>query len=212
MLLLDYNEDRSTYGSLDQTEEVDSTEMNTLNMDSLETKEAKVHIDTLSSFKGFGGGTYKMTAVKKMTATDDFLNMPLENRKCEVEPYEECRKRRLLQQCNCVPFQVLGVQVGLQVETNNIAIFQNGEICGPKGWDCMEENGNKNFSCRVTCEGIYADVQMVKEQLTNSIGREEQEEDNKKVSRLVKQYKEFKKKNLPNFLFNPEKGTEKYCK
>ena len=43
-------------------------------------------------------------------------------------------------------------------------------------------------------------------------GGEEQEEDNKKVSRLVKQYNEFKKENLPNFFFNPEKGTEQYSK
>ena len=50
------------------------------------------------------------------------------------------------------------------------------------------------------------------EKLRASIGGEEQEEDNKKISQLVEQYKEFKKKNLPNFLFNPQKGTEKYCK
>ena len=246
MLLLDYNEDRSTFASLDQTEDVDSTEMNTLNMgntDSLQTKEAEVHIDTLSSFKGFGGGTYKMTVVKKMAATDDFLNMPSESRKCEIEPYEECRKRKLLKMCSCVPSPVPGFQVRVlsQIETNYFKI-QNGEICGPKGWDCMEENGNKNFSCSVTCEGIYADVQIVKEQLTEtprkehnrneditttednrvlwdeieklraSIGGEEQEEDNEKVSRLVNQYKEFKKMNLPNFLFNPQKGIEDYCK
>ena len=50
------------------------------------------------------------------------------------------------------------------------------------------------------------------EKLRASIGGEEQEEDNEKVSRLVEQYTKFKKKNLPNFFFNPEKGTEKYCK
>ena len=117
MLLLDYNEDRSIHASLDQTEDVDPTEMNTLNMDvtdSLQTKEAKVHIDTLSSFKGFGGGTYKMTAVKKMTVTDDFLKMPLEDRKCKIEPYEDCRTRNLLEQCNCVPSDLLGIQVYVQ--------------------------------------------------------------------------------------------------
>ena len=43
-------------------------------------------------------------------------------------------------------------------------------------------------------------------------GGEEEEEDKRKVSRLVKQYTEFKTKNLPNFLFNPEKGTEQYSK
>ena len=50
------------------------------------------------------------------------------------------------------------------------------------------------------------------EKLKASIGGEEQEEDNEKISQLVKQYKEFKKRNLPNFLFNPQKGTKNYCK
>ena len=50
------------------------------------------------------------------------------------------------------------------------------------------------------------------EKLRASIGGEDQEEDNEKISKLVEQYKEFKKKNLANFLFNPQKGTEKYCK
>ena len=85
MLLLDYHEDRSIRASLDRTEDVDLQEINTLNMDgteSIQTKEAKVHIDTLSSFKGFGGGTYKMTVVKEMTMTDDFLKMILEGISC----------------------------------------------------------------------------------------------------------------------------------
>ena len=114
MLLLDYNEDRSTYGSLDQTEEVDLRKIKTLSIDDterLQNKEAKVHINTLSSFKGFGGGTYKMTAVKKMTVTDDFLNMRLEDRKCKVEPIEDCRTRKLLEECDCVPSKILPNQV-----------------------------------------------------------------------------------------------------
>ena len=80
--------------------------------------------------------------------------------------------------------------------------FQGEEICGPKGWDCIEESGGKNFSCGVTCQGIYADVQQL----------EEKEEDKEKISRLVKQYNEFKKENLPNFLFNHEQGKAKYSK
>ena len=119
MVLLDYNEDRSIYASLDQTQNLDSTEINTLNMDvaeSFQTKQAKVHIDTLSSFKGFGGGTYKMTAVKKMTVTDDFLDMRLEDRKCKVEPNKDCRTRKLLEECDCVPAKILSAQVGAQFE------------------------------------------------------------------------------------------------
>ena len=81
--------------------------------ESLQLKEAKVHINTLSSFKGFGGGTYKMTVVKEMTATEDFWKMPSEDRKCKSWPYEVCRGKRLLEKCNCVPFEVPGVQVGV---------------------------------------------------------------------------------------------------
>ena len=119
MLLLDYNEDRSTYASLDQTKEADLIKIKTLNMDDterLQNKEAKVHINTLSSFKGFGGGTYKMTAVKSMTVTDDFLNMPLEDRKCEFEPNQVCRTRKLLEDCDCVPWKILPSQVGVLFE------------------------------------------------------------------------------------------------
>ena len=79
--------------------------------------------------------------------------------------------------------------------------FQVGGICGPRGWDCIEENANKNFSCAVTCEGIFADVE-----------KEESKEDNNKISQLLKQYNNFKKKNLPNFFFDPEKRTEQYSK
>ena len=75
-------------------------------------KEAKIHIGTLSSFKGFGGGTYKMTAVKKMTVTDDFLKMPLDSRKCDVQPFEECRSEKLRAQCNCVHGTLIEIQVG----------------------------------------------------------------------------------------------------
>ena len=57
-----------------------------------------------------------------------------------------------------------------------------------------------------SCEGIYADVQILKE------GMAETQEDMEKISRLVNQYNEFKKNILPNFLFNPEKRTSEYSK
>ena len=112
MLLLDYNEDRSIFAPNKNVAESLlgflatslHPEINTLNMDSavnIQKKEAKVHIDTLSSFNGFGSGTYKISDVKKMTTTDDFMSMPLEDRKCEVKPYQECQKQKLLEECNC---------------------------------------------------------------------------------------------------------------
>ena len=66
----------------------------------------------MSPYIGFGGGTYTMTDVKKrMTAKKDFLKMPLKDRNCEVELYDGCRTRKLLEECNCVPWEVPGFQV-----------------------------------------------------------------------------------------------------
>ena len=58
-------------------------------IESIQGKSAKIQINTLSPYIGFGGGTYTMTVVKRMTAKDDFLNMSLKDRNCEVELYEE---------------------------------------------------------------------------------------------------------------------------
>ena len=114
MLLLDYNEDRSLQTSSKEEKGEDSSK-EILNFDtaveSVQGKSSKVHIDTLSSYVGFGGGIYSMTVVKRMKVSDDFLKMLLKDRKCEVELYEDCRTRKLLEECNCVPWEVPGYQV-----------------------------------------------------------------------------------------------------
>ena len=58
-----------------------------------------------------------MTDVKRMTAKKDFLKMPLKDRNCEVELYEDCRTRKLLEECNCVPWEVHGFQVGVSINS-----------------------------------------------------------------------------------------------
>ena len=49
-----------------------------------------------------------------------------------------------------------------------------------------------------------------RENLEAMIGVEEEREDKEKVSRLINEYNEFKRKNLPNFRFNPKKGGTHY--
>ena len=110
MLLLDYNEDRSLQILSNKSEEpVNSTR--TINFDTAIGASAKLHIDTLSPYNGFGEGIYTMTVVKKMSATDDFLDMPFKERVCQVELYEDCRIRRLLDKCKCVPWELPGHEV-----------------------------------------------------------------------------------------------------
>ena len=94
MLLLDYNEDRSIHASLHTEEklEASTTEMKLgTAYKALRGIEAKVQIDTLTPHIGFGGGKYKMTGVKRMSAKNDFLKMDSKIRGCEVDLYEDCR-------------------------------------------------------------------------------------------------------------------------
>ena len=117
MLLLDYNDDLSLRTSPKGDGSGDVTKEN-INFDTdverLQRVSAKIHINTLSPYTGFGGGIYKMTDVKRMTAKEDFLKMELKDRKCEVELYEDCRTRKLFEKCNCVPWELH--KQGFQVE------------------------------------------------------------------------------------------------
>ena len=120
MLLLDYNEERSLQVSSNKTDNVHLSNK-TMNFDtavkSIQSSSAKVQINTLSPSVNFGGGVFLLAIVKRITATADFLEMPLKDRNCEVELYEDCRNRKLLEECNCVPSEVVKLmsQVGGRV-------------------------------------------------------------------------------------------------
>ena len=115
MLVLDYNQDRSLQTPKNESVADVRVSKGTLNfataVQSLQDVSAKVHIGTLTPYTQFGGGFYTMTDVKRMTAKNAFLEMPFAQRICEVELYEDCRTRKLLEKCNCVPSEIPGYQV-----------------------------------------------------------------------------------------------------
>ena len=117
MILLDYNEDRSVQ-VLSNLSKAATSSNQMIDFDtavgSIQGAQAKVHINTLSPYTGFGGGIYKMSVVKRMTAKEDFLKMELKDRKCKVELHEDCRTRKLFEVCNCVPWELQ--DQGFQVE------------------------------------------------------------------------------------------------
>ena len=118
MFVLDYNEDRSLQISSEKEKDADlpgSEETMDFDdaVDSVQGVSAKVHIGTLSPYTHFGGGVYTMTVVKRMKATEAFLEMPLVQRNCEVHLYENCRTRKLLRECNCVPWELPGYLVSI---------------------------------------------------------------------------------------------------
>ena len=89
--------------------------------------------------------------------------MPLKDRRCEIESYENCRTRKLLEACNCVPWEVSEYQVGWFKRQFCQPFPQGMQRCSPKGRDCIESNFTLTFNCSVSCEGVYADVQWVNE-------------------------------------------------
>ena len=117
MLLLDYNEDRSLQTSSAENKGQKAPN-DTINFDtatrSIQGSQAKVQINILSPSFGLGGGKYQMTVVKRMSAKEDFLKMPLKDRNCEVELYEDCRTRNLLEGCKCKPWELPGFEVRIQ--------------------------------------------------------------------------------------------------
>ena len=108
VMLLDYNEDRSLTPPVKKDTASNSTTITRLNFDHAKNQheKAKIKIHTLSNYEGYGGGSYKMTAVKRMTSTNAFLNMPFKHRGCNVELFQECKTRRILEKCKCVPAEV----------------------------------------------------------------------------------------------------------
>ena len=107
MLLLDLNQQRSFETTLKKDQTIEDISQMSLDTElSRRDKSAKIQINAMSPTTEYGHGTYKMTSVKRMRATSDFLGMDQGTRNCELETYEECRTRHLMEICNCVPWEL----------------------------------------------------------------------------------------------------------
>ena len=82
-----------------------------------------------------------------------------------------------------------------------------------------------SFNCSVSCEGVYADVEWVehmvgvgkeKEQalfwLMGKIERKQQEENKKKIRRLIDNYNLFKARTVQHFRFNASLNLSSFGK
>ena len=91
-----------------------------------------------------------MTAVKRMATTNAFLSMPFKHRGCNVELFQECKTRRILEKCKCVPAEVQAF-VGRDPKEYM--------RCTPEGRDSIQKiKLREDFNCSATCEGLHADV------------------------------------------------------
>ena len=113
LLILDMNEDMLfPLGSPRNTKGNNDPINFSLNMMSTAVKSsAKIYIKVMSGFKSFGPGSYRMTSMKKLKGTSDFLSMSQVDRKCSLTDFEDCRRKVLFQKCNCVPWELGSIQV-----------------------------------------------------------------------------------------------------
>ena len=224
MMLLDYNEDRWLVSRFKNEATFDSSHITTLNLDpagDIQQDKAKIIIDSLSSDSvGFGGGSYKMITVKRMTATPAFLDMYREDRKCDIERFQDCRTRNLLNACNCIPGEL---QEYLETQKHKYGGLSTLRRCDPRGRECIESKSQEKFNCSVSCEGLYigGDHQ---ESKVNPWACEEAKKNPEKLCetsdgdartykhllRMVKEYKTFKKNKIQSFDFNSSQEEAQY--
>ena len=80
------------------------------NSDDEERTSFHIYIHTLSSFSGFKAGSYALSSLKQMTGTSGFLNLPDNQKRCQVEVREDCLRLKLShelqKQCGCIPWAI----------------------------------------------------------------------------------------------------------
>ena len=73
-----------------------------------EMDSVRMYLNTLSPFSAYSSGEYIMTVLKKTTGTENFLNLPDEERRCQLETFEQCQSKRYFEEvqksCGCVPW------------------------------------------------------------------------------------------------------------
>ena len=113
LLVLDMNEDMLfPLGSQNDTmEDIDPLRFSSNLMTSVNENSAKIHIKTLHGFTSLNRGSYRITSVKKLKGTKDFLSMSQADRKCSLEDFEDCRRQALFEKCKCVLWELGIVRV-----------------------------------------------------------------------------------------------------
>ena len=68
----------------------------------------ELYLHTLSGFSGFRAGSYALNSLKEMTGTPGFMSLPDNQKRCEIQLYEDCERSKFVGQlqdkCGCIPW------------------------------------------------------------------------------------------------------------
>ena len=112
MMMIDVNEERS-FGVEPSAEVNDASHDLDLYLGENQQSDmnlASIFMGTLARNEALGSGDYKLTSIKQMTGTENFLSWPRDKRTCSLEKYEKCQMRAFMEEtieCGCSPFQLL---------------------------------------------------------------------------------------------------------
>ena len=101
----------------------------------------------------YGGGNYKLSAVKEIKGTDIFLNMNDEKKGCQnKETLEECTSKqglkKILDQCGCIPYKLA-----------DFSKLNQSQVCKKSQVVCTTDKVSVPYGgCLVPCEGVFSDV------------------------------------------------------
>ena len=111
-LLLDYNPERSVHPMSQKVSIKNNVKIN-LNLEDAPTEEdgeARIFIHTLKPFKGYGGGSFSMNALKQISPTENFLHLPDTVKGCKNHEKQHCKMTKYFQQkledCKCIPWEL----------------------------------------------------------------------------------------------------------
>ena len=119
---------------------------------------ASIYLNTLASFTDFRAGSFAMSVLKRMRGTDSFLGLPDEEKNCQIETFEDCQTRgyvrEVLAQCGCVPWAL-----------SSALSLKDPIFCSPRDSPCYTAVSSNITGCRVSCTGLYADVQFTEDKI-----------------------------------------------
>ena len=87
-----------------------------------ESSSFELYLHTLSGFSGSSEGSYAMDSLKQMTGTTGFMSLPDDQKRCQIELFEDCRRSKLVGQlqetCGCIPWAIANDKHTKQVTLN----------------------------------------------------------------------------------------------
>ena len=115
-----------------------------------------------------------MDSLKQMTGTAGFMSLPDDQKRCQIELFEDCQRSKFVGQlqetCGCIPWAIAKdkhtEQVTLKLNVNICWICLQVTYCNPQQQLCVKNMTKQNHGCRTSCTGLHADVTHTDDSLT----------------------------------------------